>query len=89
MELLHGCLQALQNLEFDQYHHNRNSIHTYLELYLGLGNILFTATTVCNLRSLVDLRFYCLVTEVFQRVALDGIDAELGVGLNNCKASRY
>lgn len=85
--------------------HLESCLHTYLELDLGLGNVLLAAVSAGNLLSLRDLVPDGLSThqhmplsipnsasylggEVLQGVALDGVDAELGAGLDNGESAR-
>jgi hypothetical protein len=62
---------------------------TYLQLNFSLRNVLFTTAPIRNLVRLGDLRLHGLGAEIFQRVALNGINAHLGVGLDNRKAARH
>lgn len=49
---------------------------TYLELDLGLGNILLTTITAGNLLGLSNLAANSLGVEVLDGVGLGGVDAE-------------
>lgn len=60
---------------------------THLELDLGLSNVLLAAAAAGDLLSLRDLVAHSLGAEVLQRVSLNGVDAELGVGLHNGEAT--
>lgn len=60
---------------------------TYLELNLGLSNVLLATTTADNLLGLGDLGTDGLSAEVLKSVTLDGVDAELGAGLDNGEAT--
>jgi hypothetical protein len=67
---------------------NPNSNPTYLKLNLGLSNILLTSAAVGNLGSLSDLGLDGLGRKVFQSVALGGVDAHGGVGLDGGESTR-
>lgn len=56
---------------------------TCLQLNLCLGDILLASTAACDLLGLRDLSTDSLGAEVLERVSLDGVDAQGGVGLNN------
>jgi hypothetical protein len=61
---------------------------TYLQLDLGLGNILLASAAVGDLLGLGDLVSDSLSAEVLKGVTLDGVDAEDGVGLNGSESTR-
>ncbi len=67
----------------------KGSMAAYLYLNLGLRNVLLAATAIGNLLRLSQLRLDGLCAEVLQRVALDRVDAHVGVGLHNSKATRH
>lgn len=60
----------------------------YLQLDLGLGNILLASTTVGNLLGLSNLVTDSLSAEVLQWVTLGGVNAHCRVGLNGRKSTR-
>lgn len=62
---------------------------SYLQLNLGLGNILFASAAAGDLLGLGDLGADSVSAEVLERVALDGIDAQDRVGLDDGEASRH
>ena len=66
-----------------------SSSETHLQLDLGLGNILLASAAVGNLLGLGDLGSDGFGAEVLKRVALDGIDAQDRVGLDDGEASRH
>jgi hypothetical protein len=59
-----------------------------LKLNLGLGNVSLAAAAVGNLLGLGDLVLDGLGAEVLQSVTLNGVDAELGVGLDSSESAR-
>ena len=59
----------------------------YLKLDLGLSNILLGTTSTNNFLCFGDLRSDSVGAEVLKWESLDSIDAELGVWLDNGKAS--
>ena len=61
---------------------------SYLKLNLGLSNVLLASVTVRNLGGLGNLCLDSLGAEVLKREALDGIDAEDRVGLDDGESSR-
>lgn len=61
---------------------------TYLQLNLGLGNVLLAAAAVGDLLCLGDLSPDGLGAEVLQGVRLDGVDAQGGVGLDDGESTR-
>lgn len=62
---------------------------TYLQLNLSLGDLLLAAVAICNLLCLCDLSPDVVGAEVLKRETLDGVDAQLRVGLDNGKSSGY
>lgn len=60
---------------------------TYLELNLGLSDVLLATTTADNLLGLGNLGANGLSAEILKGVTLNGVDAELGAGLDNGKAT--
>lgn len=56
---------------------------TYLELDLGLRNVLLAAASAGNLLGLGDLASDGLSAEVLEREALNGVDAQLRTRLHN------
>ena len=65
------------------------SMKTDLELNLRLSNVLFTTATAGDLVGLRDLVPHVLRAEVFECVALNCVDAELGARLHCCEATRH
>ena len=63
--------------------------HTYLELNLRLRDVNLATTSSGNLLRLRDLVSYGLGAEVLERVTLDSVDAEAGVGLHGREATRH
>lgn len=90
--LLEGGLQALENLCASQCLDSSQSKSRlclpYLELDLGLGNILLATTTASNLLRLGNLVSHCIGAEILNGIALDSVDAELGTGLDSCESAR-
>lgn len=64
-------------------------VETDFDFNLGLRNILLTATSAGNSLRLGELSTYSLRTKVLQREGFDGVDTQLGVWLDDCKASGY
>ena len=60
---------------------------TYLELDLGLGNILLTTVTAGNLLGLSNLAADSLSAEVLDGVGLGGVDAKSRVGLDGSEST--
>lgn len=76
---------------------------THLELNLGLGNVLLASASAGDLLGLRDLVPYSLIlvsirresaavgahlsAEILQRISLDGVDAQLGAGLDDSKSA--
>lgn len=60
----------------------------YLELDLGLCNVLLATTSAGDLLGLGDLVSDGLGAEVLDRETLDGVDAQLRAGLDNRKSAR-
>lgn len=60
---------------------------SYLELNLGLGNILLAAAAAGNLLGLSNLAADGLGAEVLDGVGLGGVDAQGRVGLNGGEAA--
>lgn len=87
--LFQRSLQALQNLRVQlaslslHLSKQRRGCRTCLQLNLCLGDILLASTAACNLLGLGDLSTDSLGAEVLERVSLDGVDAQGGVGLDN------
>lgn len=65
-----------------------NRYITYLDLNLGLGNVLLAAAAAGNLLGLSNLAADGLGAEVLDGVGLGGVDAEGGVGLDGSETSR-
>lgn len=62
---------------------------SYLELNLGLGNILLAAAAAGNLLGLSNLAADGLGAEVLEGVGLGGVDAESRVGLDGSETTRH
>lgn len=65
-----------------------SELRAYLQLDLGLSNILLASTSVRNLLRLGDLGTDSIGAEVLKRVTLNGVDAHDRVGLNGSKSTR-
>lgn len=63
-------------------HHSLKSLK-YLDLDLRLGDIPLAPGAICDLVCLDQLGADGFSTKVFERVGLDRVDAQLGVGLND------
>ena len=61
----------------------KNSTWTYLELNLGLSDVLFATVAAGDLLCLRNLVLDSLGAEVLKSVTLNSVDAELGAGLNS------
>lgn len=61
----------------------------YLNLDVSLGDLVRAAVAASNLLRLSELRADGLDAEVLEGVALDGVDAEDGVGVHDGEATRH
>ena len=66
----------------------KNSTWTYLELNLGLSDVLFATVAAGDLLCLRNLVLDSLGAEVLKSVTLNSVDAELGAGLDGGETTR-
>ena len=66
----------------------KNSTWTYLELNLGLSDVLFATVAAGDLLCLRNLVLDGLSAEVLKSVTLNSVDAELGTGLDGSETAR-
>ena len=66
----------------------KNSTWTYLELNLGLSDVLFATVAAGDLLCLRNLVLDGLSAEVLKSVTLNSVDAELGAGLDGGETTR-
>lgn len=81
--------QSLKNLLFRSANIRikQSTIYAYLQLDLGLGNILLASTTIGDLLGLSDLGTDGIGAEVLDRVTFGGVDAHDRVGLNSSEST--
>jgi len=94
-QLLENSLQALQNLYHKLAWRTNDPVaiahvmSTHLQLNLRLSNVLLAAIATSNLVRLGDLVPHVLGAEILKCVALDGVDTELGAGLDSGEAAGH
>lgn len=68
---------------------NHSARQTYLQLNLGLGDVLLAAAAVRDLGGLGDLVLDGVEAEVLEGEALDGVDAQDRVGLYGSESTGH